>query len=52
MTDETVAWNKELSTDYDGDRDYDYSAWIGDQEMQKLNIKPEDGVITPVVPKR
>ena len=52
MTYETAAWNKELSSDYDGDRDYDYSAWIGDQEMQKLNIKAEDGVKSPVAPKR
>lgn len=52
MTDETVAWNKELSSDYDGDRDYDYKAWIGDQEIQKSNIKAEDGVKSPVVPKR
>jgi hypothetical protein len=51
MTDETVAWNKELSSDYSGDRDYDYNGWINDQGLQKLKINPEDGVTTPVAPK-
>ena len=51
MTDETIAWSREMYADNASNREKDHADWLKDEERPKKTIFPEDGVTMPVAPK-